>query len=226
MKEPMPQTARPAWLSTAAAVLAGGQFAWFVLHPITVLGAISLGVVVLLAWLLLRGSRVAWVLAILVAASQLTTLLTLGESVWFAAPGAATLLCLLVPSSRAFVWEGKQRETRNVNSSGSVTQRMYDKFLSVVYGLLERAPAIERPIRGKYIILLIIGLLIAAPLVGALDNFHHGSARGNVLIDILWRVVWISFSLAQLAAIILIVIAGARFISNRGDVKSSSAQVK
>lgn len=226
MKEPMTDTARPAWLSTAAAVLAGGQFAWFILHPITVLGGVSLGVVVFLAGLLLRGSRVAWVLAILVAVSQLTTLFTLDESVWFAAPGAITLVCLLVPSSRAFVWGGKQQGARNVNSSGSVTQRMYDKFLSVVYSLLERMPAVERPIRGKYIILLIIGLLIAAPLVGALDNFHHGSARGSVFIDILWRVVWIVFSLAQLAAIVLVVIAGSRFLSKRGGTRSSGAQVK
>lgn len=219
-------TRRPVWLPIAAAVLVGGQFAWFVIHSINVLGVVSLGVLALLAWQLILGSRVAWVFGALVAASQLTTPLTLGESVWFAAPGVVTLICLLAPSSRAFVWGGKQRESRVVSSSGSVTQRLYDKFLSVVYGLLERAPSVDRFIRGKYILFLVIGLLIAAPLVGVLDKYHHGSAQGNVLIDILWRVVWISFSLAQLAALILIVVAGARFLSSRGSAKSSGAQIK
>jgi hypothetical protein len=222
----MTRTTRPVWLLIAAAVLVGEQFTWLVIHSINVLGVASLGVLVLLVWQLILGSRVAWVLGILVAASQLTTPLTLEESVWFAAPGAVTLICLLAPSSRAFVWRGKHRGSRAVDSSGSVVQRLYDKFLSVTYGLLERAPSVDRFVRGKYILFLVIGLLIAAPLVGVLDNFHHGSARGNIPIDILWRVVWISFSLAQLAALILIVVAGTRFLSNRGSVKSSGAQIK
>jgi hypothetical protein len=222
----MIQRRRTAWVGIAAAVLAGEQLAWFILHPITALGSVMLGLVVLLAWLLLGGSRVAWVLAVFVAAGQLIAPFTFDASIWFAALAVIVLTCLFVPSSRVFVWAGKQQRPRDLGSARQVAQRIYDKFLSAVYRLLVRVVQVPW-LRGKGTLLLVLGVLIARPLVGSFYDFHHGSAQGNILVDVLWRVVWIGYSLAELAAIVLVLMAAYRYVNKMmGNFKASRAQAK
>jgi drug/metabolite transporter (DMT)-like permease len=90
-------------LRVAAAVMLGGQLAWFITHP-SISGAAVLLAVGILAWLLLRGSRIAWVLAVFSGAVQTVGPLAFGQPIWFAASGMILLVCLLHPSSRAIVW--------------------------------------------------------------------------------------------------------------------------
>ncbi|HEY1356471.1 MAG TPA: hypothetical protein VGF09_09145 [Solirubrobacterales bacterium] len=67
----------------------------------------SLLVVVALFGFVLAGSRIAWVLAVvLMAAAALGTAL---NGVWWEVPVRLLLLILLLlPSSRGFVWQGRQ----------------------------------------------------------------------------------------------------------------------
>jgi hypothetical protein len=95
-------------LLVAATVMVCGQLAWFITHP-SMSGTAVLLVVGILAWLLLRGSRVVWVLAVVSGATQLVGPLAFGQPVWFAASGAILLVCLLHPSSRALVWAERPR---------------------------------------------------------------------------------------------------------------------
>jgi hypothetical protein len=221
MRKQMTHIARTAWLRIAAAVLVGQQLAWFLLRPITVLGSVSLGLVVLLACLLLLGSRVAWVLAGFLAVSQLTAPFTLGEPIWFAALAAVVLAGLLAPSSWAFIWTERKRRASGL-SWRKKSDRMYGRLLALADSTLRRLPPWIS--RGKLIVLLVVGVLIARPLVGALYDFHHGSARGNLLIDVVWRVVWIGYSLAELAAIVLVVMTAYRYLTRRigGGSRSST----
>jgi hypothetical protein len=63
------------------------------------LGAVALGASILVAWFLLRGSRVAWVIAVFSAAAQLAAPVAMSQPVWFGVAGAILLACLLVPTS-------------------------------------------------------------------------------------------------------------------------------
>jgi hypothetical protein len=220
----MTHTARtPVWLRIAAAAMVAQDLTAFILYPITALSAVLLGVTVLLAWLLLRGSRVAWMLSVFSAATQLIAPLTMNQPIWFAGVAAVLLACLLAPPSRAFVWE---RQERTGGSWRSTAQQMYGKFLTFIYGLIARVPwpgegsaneegTVDRPGHGKLIGLLVICVVILVPLDNALHNFHQGSGSGSVIVDVLWRVVSVGDGLAQLALIALLVMAAYRYVTRR-----------
>jgi hypothetical protein len=95
-------------LRIAAAVMLGGQLAWFVMHP-GLFGAAVLLAVGILTWLLLQGNRIVWSLAVLSGAMQVAGPLLFGQPVWFAVSGAILLVCLLHPSPRALVWAERLR---------------------------------------------------------------------------------------------------------------------
>jgi hypothetical protein len=221
MRKLITHTAQTAWLRIAAAVLIGEQLAWFVLHPITALGSVFLGLVVLLVWQLLLGSRIAWVIAAFLAVGQLTAPLTLGGSVWSAALAALVLTCLLIPSSRAFVWAEKLQMSRDSNSPRSAVQRIYRRLLALVYRWV---PRLVKSFHGKFTLLLVACVLVLRPLVGALEDFHHGSGHGSVLVDVLSGAVSLCYSLAELAAIVLVAMAAYHYLKKRyGGGKSVSA---
>jgi hypothetical protein len=68
--------------------------------------------VIALAWFLLRGSRVAWLLIIAGSVISLATF-PFGSTHWWSVPLALfDAVCLLVPSSRAFVWSSRPGEAR------------------------------------------------------------------------------------------------------------------
>jgi hypothetical protein len=97
----------------------------------------------------------------------------------------------------------------------------------VAYGLafhlgrLDGVPAKDKagsgkPVsRGRLIVLLAVGVALLYPLVGALYDFHHGAASGSLIVDIIWRVVWIGFTLVRLGLIVLLVMAGHHYLKNR-----------
>ncbi|HKB50386.1 MAG TPA: hypothetical protein VKC63_03025 [Solirubrobacterales bacterium] len=214
----------PAWLWIAAAAMVAQDLAAFIVSPITALSAGLLCVTVLLAWLLLRGSRVAWVLSVFSAAAQLAAPLTLNQPLWLAGPAVIFLACLLVPSSRAFVWGERQQQASG--SWRSATQRMHDRLLALAYGLVARVPGFggrsakeievaDRPNRGKLIALLAVCVALLYPLIGAFYDFHHGSGQGSVVVDVLWRVVWVGYSFARLALIVLLAMAAYRYVTKK-----------
>jgi hypothetical protein len=203
--------------------MVGQDLVAFILFPITALSAVSVGITVLLAWFLLRGSRVAWVLAVLLAAAQLAGPLTQNQPMWVAGIAAIFLACLLAPPLRAFVWTEGQRRARASGLWLSATQRLYDRLMARVYGWVARVSepggrpakeneAADKP-RGKLIVLLVVCVLILDPLVGMLYDFHHGSRRGSVIVDVLWRVVWIGYTFVRLALIVLLAMAAYRYLN-------------
>ena len=160
----------PVWIRIAAAVMVGEGLGWLVLHPTIALGAVSLGVVVLLAWFLLRGSRVAWVLAVFWAATQLAAPFTMNQPVWLVGTAAIVLACLLAPPSYTFIWT--ERRSRAKVPWRSDAQRSYGRILDLAF---DSAARVARLGRGKLIGVLAVCVLILVPLDGALYNLHHGS---------------------------------------------------
>ncbi len=77
----------------------------------------------------------------------------------------------------------------------------------------------DRPSRGKLIAGLAIGIVVLYPLIGLFYKFHHGSASGNVYIDILWHVTWLFFCLAQFSLVVLLVIEARRHFGSRSGAQ-------
>lgn len=100
----------PFWLRVAAALTFGERLALFAFHSATVLGAISIIAVLLVVWFLLQGSKVAWVIAVVWAVTQLLAPFAYDAPAWVIGSAVTILLCLLTPRSRGFVWtEGPPR---------------------------------------------------------------------------------------------------------------------
>jgi hypothetical protein len=210
--EQMTNTFRlPAWLWIAVAVLVVERAVLLTLPPVTVLSAVVLAFSALIVWLLLRGSRVAWIVAVFSSAAQLTAPFTSGQPVWVTVPAAIILVCLLAPASREYIWAASQQ--RKLRRQGRSVQESYSKLRSLPYGWAARLPALERQAaegprnRGKLILLLSISIFIAAPLVGVLYRFHHGAGSGSLIVDVLWHVIWIVYSLTLFALIGLLMLA-------------------
>lgn len=208
----------PAWLRIAAAMMVGEHLAVFITRPITALSAVSLGVTVLLAWFLLQGSRVAWVLAFLSAIAGLTAPFTLDQPVWLVVTGVIILGCLLASSSREFVWAESRR--RPSGSWRSAAKRADNRILAVAYAWLARMAtpggwSSRKEGHGKLIAVLAVCVVLLVPVVGAVYQLHHGSGRGSVFVDVLWRVVWIGSSLARVALIALLAMAAYNYVTKR-----------
>lgn len=59
--------------------------------------------------------------------------------------------------------------------------------------------------RAIGIVAVVAGVMFL--IVGAVRLWHRGAGRGVVLVDVLWRVVWIGYSLVLIALVGLIAIA-------------------
>jgi hypothetical protein len=216
-----PSARIPTWLRVAAVAIVGQDVAALLTSPITGVSIAWLLIGVFLAWFLLRGSRVAWVLAALSAAAQISAPLTLNGSAWLAVTAIIVLACLLAPSSRNAVWSERQWPVSDLRDSE------WAVFGWLAHQADKLATRGATPGRGKVLLVLALCIAVLYPLVGALSNFHEGSAHGSVIVDVLWRVVWIGFSLLELALILLLIATVSRYGSRltRGR-KSSAARSK
>jgi hypothetical protein len=95
----------PKWLVVAAVVMVGARAVSLIVAQDAVPKAISLAAAVIVAAFLLRGSRVAWVLALVASISLLTGPVVLDLSWWLAGTAVIVIAGLLAPSSRIYVWQ-------------------------------------------------------------------------------------------------------------------------
>lgn len=51
-----------------------------------------------------------------------------------------------------------------------------------------------------YLALIVAGLVLVG---GAVLEWHHGSAQGNVAVDILWRVTWVIYQVLKVTLVIV-----------------------
>lgn len=205
------KTRAPLWLRAATTVVVVESIAQFVFFPAAVLGAVTLSASILVAYFLLRGSRVAWVIIVFSATAQVAAPVATSQPVWYGVAGAILLACLLVPTSRRYVWAERPRQRRPTG------QRAYARLIDSAYTLVGRLPgmgtALRDDVAAKFpsprglVLLLIVWILVFLPLVGALNNLRHGSAQGNELVDVLWHVLWIVWNLVLFSLIALLVIA-------------------
>ena len=205
----------PVWLSIGATAMVAQDLTFFIINPITAFSTIALTFAVLLAWLLLRGSRVAWVFAVFSAAAQLVAPLTMAQSVWLAGTGAILLACLLAPSSRTFIWAKRTQKTQH--PWHAAMERLYGRFLATAYALITRIPWVDKAGRGMLIGLLAACVVVLLPLDGTLRNLHHGSGSGSAFVDVFYRIVSFADGLAQVALVIAVVMAIHHYLTKRSS---------
>lgn len=163
----------PRWLWIYAIVSVLESIVGIVLrwqHP---LAALSLVFAILFAWLLLRGGRVIWCLAVLGEVLVLVGV-AWGQPVWKAAIAPVQLALLLAPSSRRYVWE----EARLRRSLAAADGESYGIVARVASGVLweEMWTWIgDHAVNWKFIGRLFVAILLASVVSAALRADRHDS---------------------------------------------------
>lgn len=203
----------PIWLAAAAFIeVAEGiaLIAWAGASPLT-LSAFFVALVA--AGLLIAGSRVIWILLFCNGATQLLAPFVTDGPVWSLALASATLLCLLVPPSRRYVWQRKARSRgfgRNLDSSAA---RAIGRLRACVFALSARITGRnDLPIPNRVLVWrLVLTYLIMIPIVDRLEGLSDGDLLGAVV----WHVVWSCFNLLQLSIALLLLLSVIRYFDKR-----------
>lgn len=109
---------------------------------------------------------------------------------------------------RALSWfEARRSWARSVLISG---EKKAQRFVARVVAQPDAPIA-----HGLFIFYLALLLLVLVPVVGALRNWRIGSGKGNVFVDVLSHVAWVSFNVLAVTWIVLLVIWISRWFSGR-----------
>jgi hypothetical protein len=205
----------PVWLVAVALIVIGQDLLFVLLHSPSVLRLASVAVVAVLSWWLLRGSRVAWILICVSAAAEVVSPLTLDGPVWEALVGLTLLACLCVPSSWSFVWSDrdKKKPDATTNSQPQDTRSggrpLFFRLASIQYSARRLIDSTAGKVAESKRLRWSLGgccvLLVA--VVQGVYTIHTGVGHDSVIVDVLWRVVWLTFNGALLAIIILLLMA-------------------
>lgn len=72
-------------------------------------------------------------------------------------------------------------------------------------------------VKARVIWRLIIAFLILVPVVGRLSDYREGAGHDDLFIEVVWRVVWVSYNLLQVAIVALLLLAIYRYIKLRAS---------
>lgn len=191
----------PIWLWAYAVAVVVETALRVALHPLPLFLVPFALVSPLVAWLVLRGGRVAWCWAIAVEGLGVAGL-AWGEPWWSAALSAVLLACLLAPASRAYVW----REAMVRRQSLAVPEgwgariasgALWDEVWSWVGGHV---------LNWNFIRRFFVATLLLVPVVAVLS----GARDDGGAMAVLYRVVAISFRLALVSLMVLLIAMGIR----------------
>jgi hypothetical protein len=172
------------------------------------MNAVSIGliaVIILLAGLLLLGSKIAWVFWLIGAASALVGPLLFHQPIWGMGTGILVLICLLVPASRSFVWSPKPWLWSN--RPGIYLLARLNEFQNLIEETRQRI--------HRTLFALGFGILLAAPLINRLEDYHYGGGQDQPAIDALWAVVSSGYLCAKLGFAALLAVAAYGYLRLR-----------
>ncbi len=70
---------------------------------------------------------------------------------------------------------------------------------------LKRLPSWTRSASGPQAVWLLLAVVALFLLVGAVHRWHHGGGENSVAVDIVWRVVWITYQVFKVWLIVVVV---------------------
>jgi hypothetical protein len=188
----------------AAFILAVSNLAAFAISP-SALGGATVLFALLLGWLLVRGSRAGWMLALIGSASGLMV----ADSPGSIGAAAITIGCLLVPSSVEYTWKRS-----GAASAGTWTPSRFKRLIElagqVVYRLVAQAAgwSYDREVLGRsYGLLawrlggLALFLLLPLTLIYRWEQASHSPVAGDLV-----KVTWMSWAIVVVAFLVALML--------------------
>lgn len=205
--KPLGRKQAPIWLWVYAAAVVVDTARILVAHEVPLFLAPFFLISPLVAWLVLRGGRVAWCLAVAFEGVGVAGL-AWGEPLWSVALSAVLLACLLAPSSRAYVWREAIARRRAVTAG----EGLYGWGVRITSGVLWEeiwSWVGRRALNWEFVGRLFLGTLLVLPVHVLL----FGARDDGWAMAVLYRVVAIPFRLAQLSLVILLIAMGIRALA-------------
>ncbi len=207
MKRGFSEEAVPAQIFCAGALLAIGASAQLVSTPTAAgLGVSGLGF--LLAWLLLQGSRIAWVVTLASSLAQIVVYLVDVEYLLATLLGGVIAVLLIAPASFRFIWS-RRKSAKKRSGGGALRARIEETGYRVLARIAgwQVDSAREQPHQRRHLGLLTwrlgVGallLLIPVALTHRWDKQHHNHNR---FVDVLAEVVWAIWAVDVLALLLV-----------------------
>ena len=220
----------PQWVVCGAAILSGQTLVLFALSPDLIrLGALL--VAALVAWLLLRGSRIAWGVALVGAIWQVGNAIISDAHYWEVAIGGIATACLLMPSSIRFVWTDRAPHGGALERPG-VFVKGNGKVAAILYAALAQFAGRDRPDTrpeagrnarsyGMLVWRLGVACVLLLVAVGVTYNWQHGSGEGSGIANLVASLTWTCYAVVQVAFIVVGLIAGYQYLSRAGRSSNS-----
>jgi hypothetical protein len=165
-------------------------------------GAFTVLVAILLAWLLVRGSKAAWIIAIASGAADLVFSIAGEKTSWGMVIDGVVLVGLVVPPSIRFFWGVRTKDSPAEPAPAGAL----DRIRSIAYGLLARAAGWEeggsQAPRFRLLTwrLAVASLLLLGP-VGLTYGWAQGGGHDRAL-AVVANLVWMCWALVTVACLV------------------------
>lgn len=222
---------RPSPVIVAAAALLVVESTLFVIsNGASALNFLQLGVALILGVLMLRGSRIAWIITLLGSSAQLLNALSEPQEWPFVGATAILVLLLLAPSTIRFVWI--KRDRRPFRLGPSAIRRLSERVEGVLYLAFARVAqwewdVAENQIRqprtyGVLLWRLAVVIVFLLILVGAIHTWQEGTARDSAIVEVLIDVTWTVYMVTQIVFLVLLALTVYGWWTRRTPVKHGS----
>lgn len=197
-------------LLIAAVLFAGESFAQAILPPLRSWEVAIALFSLLVAWGLLRASKLAWGVAVLGSVIQFAYGLA-SLTIWPAVSGCALLSCLLWRSVRADVFGVESDQQKK--SWGSGLSPLPRWYWSEIFAATMQLEEIAMRVRRRVVIRCIVGVVCLFFLVSLVGNWHESLRHNTTVTNTIWAVVVTTYKVALVAVVVLVAVAviGASF---------------
>jgi hypothetical protein len=174
------------------------------------------------ALLLLFGSRIVWVLLVLGLVLQLLAPMFTEEPAWRALTSLVVLAGLVSPGAREFMYENQRKVPLELSAASLA---LVGRIQALTFQL--RARIAEREalpnVSGRMIGLLILVFFLSVPLIGVFADFREGNGDGPLIVQVIWRILWVAFNILQILIVSLLIVAAYNHFISKPTEKTLDA---